>query len=447
MGGSQERHMARERVILMMPAIAGLNKVFQAALTYLLKTDFSAVTGQPVTLTNGQVLDTAAEGMVAGSLTVVDASSINLLISANALLTSSGNNNNTYNTLGAVSGALTVAEGLIFKAVYTLSVLGNGHETYIGLKTTSGVNTTGTVAAFYPRGANTGRLDLVNPAGGNWLTGISVSSPTVFNLAAVILPLGVAFFIKGGAFTAWTLFYIDRSVTISGTNYFIVTSAYTISNLNRLAVTETLYPDLVQTIAEDDFSEADGTALSGKALDKGGNWTITYTAGSYTAAVSSGKATITAVSSNSSIWVTAGAVASDVLVTNTHTTTNAATGSHNVFILRDSGTGAGGDCIQCWLVNGASGGLTIYERTGGSVASRGSSTVSISLATAYECQARVVANACTFIVGATSVSGTLSSPTTNKKHGFGLVRDTTPSSVDNFKVYPATGYDEVLDAI
>jgi hypothetical protein len=424
-----------------------VTKVDEATgVAYLLKTDFSAAT--PATLTNGQVLDTAAEGMVVGSLTVVDTSSGSVAIASSKLVLTG---NLDWPETGVISQqAFTASIGRIFKAT--------GAEQSATCRAIVGVGESSALfsppnakAAFYPHSDTTLYVGL------NGFASIikigNVSNTGTYDLAFVIGDGLGFFFIKGGEFPLWTLLFAP---SLSYSNPLYAGAAVVGSGGNNkfsaLEVTETLYPNLVTTVAEDDFSEADGTAISGKALDKGGNWTKVYEDGAVTHTVQSGKAVTVATTASGSGWFeVSGLPASDILVTADITT--GSTTYSSVLAARSNANGnfvAARDAVQANVLPGSSNSFVIYEVVAGSAANRAASNTTVANSTTYNCQLRVVGASVTAILGSIiSLSGTLATPKTHGSAMFvnGDGNGGTGTAVDNFKVYPATGYDSVLDAI
>jgi hypothetical protein len=135
------------------------------------------------------------------------------------------------------------------------------------------------------------------------------------------------------------------------------------------------------TVLQDDFSDANGTNISGKALDVGGNWTVL----SGTWRVQGGLAEINE---------TSGAFRK------IHADAGAADVTAQVDFAIPAGTGAGGlilrstDDINNWWVYASSFGDTIklYEYNAGGLTERATAAHDFSAATTYEIKAELSGN-------------------------------------------------------
>lgn len=425
---------------------------FLSGIAYLLKTAFAAAT--PATLTNGQVLDTAAEGMVVGGGTAYD-SDANYAVS----LSTSGFYNNESASAGSGFGVLGVdwitvprSAGRVIKGTMKISSIAAGKfSPWIWL--TDDATAPPASSRIYQCVFASDLLAFAEWDASDALTvnptqPSAISANTWYDVAIVLRSAGAYFFTKLGG--AWTLIGVaegNSAATMYLNTTWNAAANAGIGTLGYLAVTETLYPNLVQTVAEDDFNNSTGSnvALTAWTPDKGGVWELGSAWGvgysNPSVFVSNANDCVEAsatLGTNGNYYIAMHHINTglvDVLVV-ADVTLFAVTGSGNPGITARSGNVLGE------LVTSSGGthyGIRIQEI--GVI--RGATVGPINVNTTYpNCQLRVVGASVTFIAAGLTVTAILASSLTGTKQGF-LSQVIKVSGVDsttkydNFKVYPA----------
>lgn len=265
-----------------------------------------------------------------------------------------------------------------------------------------------------------------------------------------VLPSGSGcfFYSKGPSDSSFVLQAVDGTITVNNFYFGLLHyySTYTFDILD-IKIPDALQPALVTPDASDDFSEANGTAISGKALDTGGSWVTTVTSSDLTTAheVQSGKAQISFVSgvpTGSHVEIAdVDTGESDVFLSGNCTAMGITAGYASGLTGRHDGTYA--DVVSLLLIPGFD--CRLQERTSGSNATRGSTLATPAVNTEYFCTLSLIGNKpIATVAGIGSITdATLSSATTNTRHGYQLSLHRSSSvnylsKVDNFRVDPAT---------
>ena len=205
-------------VRVMAPATAGI--------THLLRATFNAANQG---YSNAQVLDTVAEGVSAGQLTVVEVDGTLAIVSNKCAFTAQATP--VYGDLGFYSQAITRALGTTFLATVVRDTAGQDAP-ILGWQDAASLATASTEIAFYFR--NAGRIDAWT---GALIAGIGAFSTATDYQVAIVLGgydvngtpwrsgqaaasylYGAALYIKGGAYTTWTLLW-RRSTDNTATLY------------------------------------------------------------------------------------------------------------------------------------------------------------------------------------------------------------------------------------
>lgn len=428
---------------------------YAATLTYLLKTNFAGAT--PATLANGQVLDTAAEGVVTGSLTVVDTSTGINQIADNALKIT-GTSPAAWDVTGHGSAlAIARAEGRVYKVKLSLTGSGSGDSSIVGLNGTSGSLALSTRKHTFVFGGGLALYCTVGNGSLDYSQG-AYAAATEYQIAIVLRATGAFYFIKGGVYSTWTLLVVDASESTA--NLYAAAQCY--SNTRVLSIlaekiTETLYPDLVQTVAEDSFTDTNGIVLTSHTPEKGGAWTRIRNYSSSTAVAQveiEGNLARCDISSGSGDVVQAYVMdtgVADVLVTADITLCS--------FALNNEGLYARANTTPIFTAGHRSCRFTLensdnyiriaelYDTTG---AVRASTASTLTVGNTYpSVQLLVVGTTAVGIANGATVTATLSNQATDTFCGVETASASAyvGTKIDNFKVYPATGYDSVLDAI
>lgn len=206
--------------------------------SYLLETDFTQVSGQPVTLANGQVLDTQGEGIVSGSITVRDVEGSHITINSN-MLNISGQSSPADGELGFIGAGVASAIGRVLK--FSLNVTSATQASDIGFFSTNNI-----LFASRYRGVvvvnNSGNPLLQFTA--DYATIMSVSYNTEYKIAIILGDATTKVVIKGGSLPDWTLKY-TYNAAIQATVYPSV-AVYDGGLVSQyIKVTDTLFPDLL----------------------------------------------------------------------------------------------------------------------------------------------------------------------------------------------------------
>lgn len=172
-------------------------------LTYLLRTLFSSVTGQPVVLSNGTVLNPEDdnEGMLDGTLTIVDTSTGDVQINNDALQL---NGSNAYGTTGAYSNGIPRLDGIYVEGKLTpksgsqLCGLHFNSAQSVAIVTGYGVSVSGSTLYVLNNSTH------IN-------TGLSLTIGVTYDVRVVLRsPLGFIAYIKGGSeFSDWAAILVS----------------------------------------------------------------------------------------------------------------------------------------------------------------------------------------------------------------------------------------------
>lgn len=243
-----------------------------ALLAYILRTDFSAVTGQPVTLTDGQVLDTAGEGMVDGTLV---AKGTTMQINGNGVYCNS-TGVAAWSTDGAVSQLpISRAAGQVLIArVKTPPAINSEWEMLLGL-VPSDVLATGIADTYTAYFRGTGYVEAYYGSGNGGQISSILSADTVYELAYVLDGIGCHMYIKGAAqYPQWTLIFVFPSgVADPYLHYHIGVAGGQWTLLGVMAPVD-LHPDLLLPAIRDSFgADPNGTLLTSHVADTGETWT------------------------------------------------------------------------------------------------------------------------------------------------------------------------------
>lgn len=234
--------------------------ILGSGVTYLLDAPF---TGDDQGYTNGQILNTAAEGVTTGYATVVEGDGT-LAISSNKLAFTAQTTPD-YADQGLFSLAITRALGRIGCVTVNLDATdravlplawstvegigcgfsGGGANGVIAFTTSAEIRfyyTDGSGTYIDNLGAYAGSTDyqLALVLGGYDSNGV----PYRTGEAAADYKYGEALFIKGGAFTNWALLWRDTRNN-TATLYAIFSNYNATGTLDDLKVTDTTYPDLL----------------------------------------------------------------------------------------------------------------------------------------------------------------------------------------------------------
>lgn len=235
---------------------------------------------------DGQVLDSAGEGVEAGELTVVENDGT-LAVSSNAM-TITEQSSPSSGDLGVYSHLIEHFTGLALKAKVNLS---DANNYGLAWKNDNSVNITGGAGNRFAFRASNDRFSMAGGTAGNSVISLlSISDSTEYELALVLggynsdieplqsgqdgdlFPFGSSFFIKGGSFTNWTRVFTypfewwtdPRAVFANNTADGIVDDML----VPNADISSVLVPKKLSL-----FTDSNGTGLDSYTPDIGGGWT------------------------------------------------------------------------------------------------------------------------------------------------------------------------------
>jgi hypothetical protein len=426
-----------------------------AKVKYLLRATFNAADQG---YANAQVLDSVAEGISDGQLTVVEVDGTLAIVSNKCAFTAQATAG--WGDLGFYSGAVTKTLGRSLIA----SILANENTSWahIGWKDTTSVGTAGATEYDFQM-SSPGKLDATGP--GTVLqprVGTFVVS-TTYELAIVLggydangVPwrtgetaasylYGAAYYVKGGAYTTWTLLYrhVDGNVS---TLYAAFSNQQKTGTIDDFRVPDVDLSAVLQPTCLSTFTAANSTSLDAITPEVGNAWTEQQ--GDWE--IQSNKAQESSPADKDSATIDTGI--SDFLVDATVVGYHSGSDIVNPKVLLRFT-----DLANYWIleVRVHDNSIKITERTGDVETNRASVGVTINSATAYD--ARAIAYAQTidmFLDGANKIS--YASAASNETEtlvgimvGVGGTPGANTAKFDNFAVYRRDGsvYDNALDAV
>lgn len=412
-------------------------------LKYLLRATFDA---SDQGYADAQVLDTVAEGVLDGQLTVVEVDGTLAIVSNKCASTAQGAP--TYGNLGFYSQGITKALGttLLWGWNRTAGAAGVGWSDGIALESAffldySIYHHTGTI--IWCNRNNTGinrQLAAValstDYEGAIVLGGYDVNGmPWRSGQTAASYLYGAAFFIKGGTYSTWTLIWRmsagNETPLYAQATYYDAVDALDDFRVPDLDLSAVLQPTCLST-----FTAANGTSLDAITPEVGGAWT--EQAGQIEIQSNRAKEPDSA-----SAIATVDSGISDVIIDAILHVPTGSGGDYPAVVCRYSGNTAS------WLalIDIDQSKLFIYEYNGG-LAERASAAVALSLDTDYE--VRIIADGqqidC-FVDGGNKVSyGSAAFNEAQTEHGLRLAPDNV---ADNFAVFARTSsvYESTLDSV
>lgn len=423
-----------------------------AALAYLLNAPF---TGSDQGYANGQVLDTAAEGVTAGSLTVVEVDGTLALVSNKCTFTAQSTP--VWGDLGLYSQAITRTLGLGLLASVSNDATKKGMALAWHYQT--GVpNPSLTIygLVFDASGTALAARDLYDSTivigayaaateyqfclvlGGYDVNGV----PWRSGQAAADYLYGASWYIEGGAYAMWTLLWRNAAANTSPL-YAMLTTYNAAGTIDAFRVPDTSLSAVLQPTCLSTFTADNGVSLDAITPEVGGAWT--EQAGNWD--IQSSKARC-ADTGNDHYNATVNAAAASVMA--------------DASVTMGTGTNAiGGLCVRlqdaanCWFVNAfRSGQFRISELVAGGSTTRTSANLTID--GGQTCAIRAICYGTTidaFLDGGNKISyGSASNFLTETKHGVMEYRSTTTYSenqFDNFACFARTSavYDAAFDAV
>jgi len=419
-----------------------------AAVSYLLRATFTA---DDQSITDGQVLDTAAEGVETGSVTVADGAVGTWSIASNALQcvkSSTATPNATFISDDYLS---SYARGNCLIVGY--KNVNSGSWSIGWLDSTSPPTTSYQDFAIMQWGSNdmyiesfdagpilfyTGAVDGATEEKAAIVVGGYDSSYVPWDGSAAGYSEGASFFFDDGS--GWKLGYRYRESVFAAP-----ATAWTVGGVIENGITQTftkmLVPDvdlssLLAPTVLDTFTDTNGTALESHTSDSGHAWTAQN--GSYN--IQTNKATSDAAAPGGSGYhiATVDSGESDCcieVVVNRGTANNLPS-----LIVRYA------DDDNYWLIRTADTTFTIWERNGGAWTQRATIAKTFNTSTDYRLFCVLEGTTITAYAddGSRISYGSASLNSSSAKHGIGgqgtAAGETT---FDNFAVYPRTGYTDL----
>ena len=430
----------------MHPAILG---TMRRKLSFLLRAFIPNGGATDGALSAAQVLDTAAaEGVLDGSLTVVDSAAGTVAIAANKL---SIVGSNTWGHTGVYGARLVKAIGQALLGKFQWSsdqadvfafgfngaaqVGGSGDFAFCGYNTANTLRvdiydngaSIASIAAYGALAINTD-YQILHVQGGYNAAGV----PYKTGDTKADFTYGGAVFFKGGVFTNWTLLY--RIGTITTNEYPIISVK---SNLSTVLADKLLIPDydfssLLQPTVLDTFTGVDGTSLADHTPDVGGGWT--HRKSSFT--ISSNRALSGVATATNDVIATQDAGIADYMVdfvARIRSDPNSYYCGHELRLSPVDNSGFFS------IIRGDTGGFELFEDDGaGNWTSRGSYAAGVAYDTDYSIRSIVSgATIKSFInnaLGFTYASATRNQTSTH----VGVWARAQGNQFDNFSVFPLT---------
>ncbi len=251
-----------------------------ARLRYFLRATFDA---GDQGYADGQVLDTVVEGVQAGQLTVVEVDGTLAVVSNKCAFTAQGTP--TYGDLGFYSQAITKALGIALISTINLDAI---DKQTIGPGWQPDISLTNYLFHMYWR--NTGPGDLAIESDSGALNVASYSASTDYQTALVLggyhsnrVPwrngqaaasylYGAAHYIKGGAWTNWTLLWRNM-LDNTGTLYAMLSLYDQAGTIDDFRVPDRDLSAVLQPNNLSTFTAPNGTSLDAITPEVGGAWT------------------------------------------------------------------------------------------------------------------------------------------------------------------------------
>lgn len=248
---------------------------------YLLQASFDA---SDQGYSNGQVVNTTAEGIETGNLTIVEVDGT-LAISSNELAIT-GQSSPVWGDLGAYSDALTRALGLTL-----LTTIRSTTDTNAGpivqLSTTQDPDPSATNRYFVGSAGNDNVLSIAEVGGGGLsigtyaaatnypvaivLGGFDSNGQPWYSGAAGTYTYGAAMFIKVGG--TWELLY--RSASDATATMYAEFASYTAAGaVDNLRVPDADLSAVLAPLAADTFTDTNGVLLTAHTMDVGAGWSV-----------------------------------------------------------------------------------------------------------------------------------------------------------------------------
>lgn len=425
---------------MFIPVLSELLRNAEVA-TYLLRAHFNADDQGYV---DTQVLDTEAEGVSDGQLTVVEISGTLAIVSNKYAFTPA----NGWNQLGVYSQAVTKAlgRGLVttvnLDATDTRAVVAWVDSADVDIRAVAGNR-------YYVYASIDGNLDI---AGGGVATGdvVAYSASTDYQIAIVLggysaasgVPwrsgqaaasylFGAAFFIKGGAFTTWTLLF-RSSEDNTATLYAVLTNYTASGTFDDFRVPVVDLSAVLQPTCLSTFTADNGTSLDAITPEVGGAWT--EQAGDWDIQANRANPDGAAIA-------TVDSGLDDVLV---DCIVNGGTGDQPAIVLRYSG----GDY---WYLQAdrANNQLELHEYNATVDTVRASAAVTFNDSTDYDLRALADAQTIDGFADAGNKISYASAALNESVTVHGIRAENTAGQFVNFAIYPrtATIFDTTLDAV
>ena len=398
---------------------------------------------------DAQVLNTVGEGITDGQLTVVEVDGTLAIVSNKCAFTAQATP--AWGDLGFYSQAITKALGLVLLGTINSDAT---KQTLFGLVNAQALSYTDFEYTFHVNGT----LSYGDNAGGWWTAVIgAVSSATDYEWALVLggydvsrVPwrsgeaganylYGASLFIKGGAYTNWTLLWRTHKLN-TATLYAAVSIYDGVGTLDDFRVPDADLSAVLQPNNLSTFADANGTSLDAITPEVGGAWTEQ----SGTWDIQTNKARATDIGSHALAVVESGIA--DMLVK--ATLISADTNGYPALMIRNS------DSTHLWIcqLHNNLNNITLFENNAG-YTTRAEVGVAILDGTSYEMCIIAVDEQidCFLDVGVQCSYGSAAFNKTATKHGLDLYRSAGVANdrFDNFYIHlvTATVYDDELDAV
>lgn len=241
------------------------------------------------TFTDGQILDTAAEGVPTGSWTVEQSGSGSLAIVSNLLSFDADASGGRWNANYLISSSsFTRCAGRVIKVNSLASTNSSVDEWGIILDPDGSWNSStppATVDSILWYGADNG-VDWYEPGvGSSWTIGvragvesrsfiIALGGHTATGLPDPTGAYGAFVYTKGGEYSDWTLVFISERLNTTPI-YCALTRFKSKNTVGEIMVSQEPVASLITPISQSLFTGADGTDINGYVADTGGQtWSV-----------------------------------------------------------------------------------------------------------------------------------------------------------------------------
>jgi len=256
-------------------------------MAYLFRATFDSAGDQGYA--DGQVLDTAAEGVEAGQLTVVEKDGTLAVVSNKMAFTAQGSA--VWGDLGAYSQAITRALGVSLLGTTNLDAV-NKQVKLLGLQDAQDVGVTNRIYQFHVQ-TDADLQAIIEDGAGNRLEGpvVGVLSATTDYAFCIVLggydingnpwypgqtkadyTYGAHFLIAGGAFATYTRLW-TTALGNTATLYAVFSNYDAAGTIDDILVPDYDFSAVQVPVAYSSFDAANGTSLDAITPEVGGAWT------------------------------------------------------------------------------------------------------------------------------------------------------------------------------